>query len=36
MIAAQVIVFNELKVSAGIEACFAAVKYSIWCIKAPN
>jgi hypothetical protein len=26
-----VIVFNEIKVSAGIEACFATVKYSISC-----
>jgi hypothetical protein len=26
-----VILFNEIKVWAGIEACFATVKYSIYC-----
>jgi hypothetical protein len=31
-----VILFNEIKVWAGIEACFAKVKYSIYCLKTPK
>jgi hypothetical protein len=31
-----VILFNEIKVSAGIKACFATVKYSIYCLKTPK
>jgi hypothetical protein len=31
-----VILFNEIKVLAGIEACFATVKYSIYCLKTPK
>jgi hypothetical protein len=31
-----VIMFNEIKVWAGIEACFATVKYSIYCLKTPQ
>jgi hypothetical protein len=31
-----VILFNEIKVWAGMEACFATVKYSIYCLKTPK
>jgi hypothetical protein len=31
-----VILFNEIEVWAGIEACFATVKYSIYCLKTPK
>jgi hypothetical protein len=30
------ILFNEIEVWAGIEACFATVKYSIYCLKTPK
>jgi hypothetical protein len=32
----SVILFNEIKIWAGIEACFATVKYSIYCLKTPK
>jgi hypothetical protein len=31
-----VILLNEIKVKAGIEVCFATVKYSIYCLKTPK
>jgi hypothetical protein len=31
-----VMLFNEIKVSAGIEECFAPVKHSIWWKRPPN
>jgi hypothetical protein len=31
-----VILFNEIEVWAGVEACFATVKYSIYCLKTPK
>jgi hypothetical protein len=31
-----VILFNEIEVWAGIEACFATVKYSIYCLDTPK